>query len=105
MVAIEIVLTFLSCAHLEMNLGRRARQRCDVQVSDLEDALGKLPASHVLQAVAETAQANGYGLRSSTARPVAKSTGTEACICTISHLPPIFWKQAVQRSQFPTLCP
>src|SRR5215467_14410423 len=57
------------------------------------------------QAVAETSKANGYGLRSSTARPVSTSTGTETCVCTTSHLPLIFRKQTVARSQKPVACP
>src|SRR5258708_2682164 len=52
-----------------------------------------------------TGHARGYGLRSSTARPVTKSNGTETCMCTISHLPPILRKHVVQRSQKSVFCP
>src|ERR1700730_12460795 len=48
---------------------------------------------------------NGYGLRESTALPCSKSTGTETCMCTISHVPLIFRKHAVQRSQKSVFCP
>src|SRR6266568_7135193 len=48
---------------------------------------------------------NGYGLRESTALPCSKSTGTETCVCTISHLPLIERQQTVERSQRSVFCP